>query len=208
MTAEEWELVATELDHGFQGGFGQSGPDDAAGAAQEAVYRRHLGELEAETVTAAIALVLQDGQEWLPKPGQLLAAVRRLQPGASSVPFAVAWATVQAALRKAYVHPDTGTAEELQRAERLFVQAVDAVAGEAAARWAAARGRRGLGQERVDDQDHGGAVLHRLEQEYARFAAQVQEDGKVGLALQRVGRGELARGPVRLDVSRMIGDGS
>lgn len=206
MTAHEWAAFAAELGHAFRGGFGPTGPDDTNGAAQEATYAHHLAGLDYDVAAAAVALLVEDGQVFLPTPGELREAVRRVTH-ASSAPFAEAWRLIGRELRRHYVHPDTSTPEQLGEADRAFVAAVAEHVGEGAARWAQARGRLGLGMEAVDG-EHAGAVRHRLEGEYSTFVAQAEEDRRVGLAIARAERAALTTGrpsgPRRLDPAEAL----
>lgn len=208
MNPAEWAAFALELDHAFRGDFGPQSEDDAAGAAQEATYVRHLGGLDYETACAAVALLVEDGQVFLPSPGEVRGAVRRVT-STPAAPFAEVLVELGRAHRRNYVHPDTGTARQHAEAERAIVAHVAETCGEGAARWVQARGVRSIGGEAIEG-EHGGAVRHRLEGEYSTFAEQAAEDSKVGLALERAERatltaGERPAGPRRLDAAAALG---
>lgn len=195
MTGPEWAAFALELDQTFKGDFGPRSEQDAAGAAQEASYIGHFGDVDYGVAVAALHLLVRDGQVWLPTPGELFHAVERIQLGRGVLPrepeFAAVWTAVSALI----VRHATDTTDV------AFVAAVSKRCGEGAARWAQARGRRALGLEQSEG-DHRGPVLHRLEQEYQRFAAAAKEDQKVGAAIERAGRrtelGAGGDGPRRL----------
>lgn len=194
MTDPEWAAFAAELGHAFRGGFGPTDPTDAQGAAQEATYRRHLGELPYPLATAALALLVEGGQVWLPVVGEIRAAVQRLtvRPAPS---FDVAWR----AFTSAY---DRGgdTAEIVERVGRD--------AGEGAARWVAARSPQALAHEQTAG-EHAGPVRHRLALEYATYVERASEDGRVGRALERAQRAQLPAGerPTlrRVDTTKVLG---
>jgi hypothetical protein len=180
MTPQEWAAFAAELRHSFVGDFGPTGPHDTDGAAQEAVYRRHFGGLDYDVTSAAVALLVNDGRVHLPRPGELRAAVRRVTE-ASSLPFAEVWEIL------------TDAAMRHRGASADVVAIVSRECGEGAARWVAARGVGDLMHEPVNG-EHGGAVRHRLEAEFASFVAQAEEDGRVGRAIEQAQRQQIGRG--------------
>lgn len=198
MTAQEWAAFAAELDHVFRGDFGPKGPDDADGQAQEASYFRHLGGLDYDVASAAVALLIEDGQEWLPAPGKLREAVRRVIR-ASSAPFAQVWREF------------TVTYARHRGDEEAIVRRIAERCGEGAARWVQTRGPSQLALEPVhgdgaEGRPSGGAVRRRLEAEYGGFVEQAEEDERVGLALERVRRPALGeRGPRRMDAADVLG---
>lgn len=180
LTDAEWAAFAAELGHAFRGGFGPTHPTDAQGAAQEATYRRHLGDLDYAVATAAVALLVEDGKVWLPVVGEIRAAVQRLtvRPAPS---FDVAWQAFTTAYR------------EHQCSDPALVERVAELAGEGAARWVAARTPQALAMEPTEG-EHAGPVRHRLSLEYAAYVAQASEDGRIGRAIERARRLELTSG--------------
>jgi hypothetical protein len=174
----EWTAFEELLDQGFQG----------FDPARMNTYRTLLGDVPFDTVSAALRLLVADGKWACPMPGEVMDAARRVS-GVSEVdapPFEEAWRGITLLLLPAS-RGDTS----LQRA----VKAVAENVGEGAARWVAARGT-GLMMELTEHPDHGGAVRHRLAQEYDRYCQQAAEDGKRGLALESAERAQLgAAGP-------------
>lgn len=204
MTEREWALVALELDHTFRGDFGAKAEDDDSGKVQEAAYRDRFGGMDYATVRAALSLLVDEGQVWLPMPGELMKAVRRIEQRRTP-PFAEALDRVLELARstrparpgyRGFVEAGVRASRSRDResdADERFVAAVAAELGEGPARWAQARGRRELLGEDLGG-EHGGAIRHRLEQEFAGFVEAAEEDRKVGLALERVRRAALESG--------------
>lgn len=191
MTDPEWEAWTLELAASFKGTFGQQDDTDTAGRAQELAYRTHFAEFDYDVMVAAVALLVHDGQVFMPAPGELMSAVRRVL-SASSLPFADVWRVFEDAYGR---HRDSDPA---------IVAMIAEACGEGAARWIQARGSAALAREALHDPDHGGKVRHRLEAELATYVEQAQEDRKVGLALQRArGRAALDPGAKRRGLRRV-----
>lgn len=204
MNDREWALVALELDHTFRGDFGAKAEDDDSGKVQEAAYRDRFGGMDYATVRAALSLLVDEGQVWLPMPGELMKAVRRIEQRRTP-PFAQALNRVLELARdtRPVRRPYSGFVDAIARrslageadreADARFVARVSEELGEGAARWALSRGRRGILEEDVDD-EYNGARRNRLEEEYTAFVKVAAEDEKVGLALERVRRAALESG--------------
>lgn len=206
MTDGEWAAFAVELEHVFRGDFGPRHADDATGAAQEGAYRLHLGSVPYDVAAAAIALLLERGQVWLPKVGELRAAIAAVERP-PAVPFVEAFAIFRRAYGRHAVHPDVASPAQRRAADVAIIEDVQRVAGEGAARWVHARGPLALAMEPTGG-EHGGAVLHRLEREYDACVERAREDRRRGVALERARRvaalGSGGDGPRRLDAARAV----
>ena len=172
MTGEEFGRFVLEVNATFRGEkIGAESPDDADGAARLAAYRVHLGGLEYETATAAIRLLVEGGQVFVPAAAEVVVAARRLE--APSAPgWAQAWPMIERSLRR----DDPDMLPEIVRA---FVVSY---------------GSKRLGHEPVNDPLHGGAVLARIGKDYDRFVEDFEDGQRTGRALgQGTARGELRR---------------
>jgi hypothetical protein len=226
VTEQEWDAFTLELAQSFRGTFGQQHGDDANGRAQEVVYRSHFAAVDYDVMVAAVALLVQDGQVFVPAPGELMPAVRRVLQR-TRAPFAEVLRGVLALTGEYRPVPPPypgrawGPGERAAAARaaevdahRRLVAAVSDRYGEAAARWVDARGAAELRGEELDG-EYAGAVRHRLEQELAEFTAQAEEDGKVGLALARaqraagaIGSGQERRGLRRVSMGEITAGGA
>lgn len=204
MTAQEWAAFALELEHTFRGTFGPAGPDDADGSAQEAAMRRHVAGEDYDVASAALALLVEDGQVFMPTAAEVRAAVRRVTTR-SRAPFAEVLRVFGRSYSRHRRALDAGRITRLEL-EREVVRDVVADCGEGAGRWIVARTAQALALEPVEG-EHAGAVRHRLEGEYSTFAERAEEDQRVGLALERAGRPELGRGrgPRQLNPAATLG---
>ncbi len=170
MNDGRWAEYVSELELAFEGSLGEMG---------EKVYRQHLGDMDYDLARAALSLLVADGQKWLPKPGEVMAAAQRVV-GPRRVPWGEAWPAIVHAMRHA---DDVEVVREVAR-----------TCGEGAARFVH---RHGVGRLRVEPTEHpewGGAALRRLQVEYEDTCDAVREDGKVGLALAQADRAALAAG--------------
>lgn len=199
MTEQEWEAWTLELAASFKGTFGPQDPEDTAGHAQLLAYRTHFATVDYDVMVAAVALLVQDGQVFMPAPGEVMVAGRRVLQR-TRAPFAEVLRGVLALAGEHRPVPPAYPGRAWRQGEKRaadaaaaadahsrFVAAVAERFGEPAARWADARGRDELRGEPLDG-EHGGAVRHRLEEEFAEFVLQADEDMKVGLALTRAHR--------------------
>lgn len=197
MTAQEFADFCAEVDNTFNGDL----TDDKA-----KVFWRHVADLDVSLARAAVNLLVEQGQVWMPTPGEMRAAVRMLvAPGAP--PFSEAWPVIAAALdrhggRTRYAE----SPEAARRARTALVAEVAAQLGEGPARWVERTMGR-LMREPVNDPEHGGKVIGRLGKEYEESCRQTAEDGQVGLALERAGARSLGDGRPslrRLDPVRLV----
>lgn len=192
MTGPEWAMFMLELEATFKGKLGPDSNDDAAGVAQETVFVRHFAGEPQDVMLAAVALLVQDGQVWMPLPGDLASALRRVR-GRSVVPFAEVMREFDAAVRRRRL-PQPHQGRDVWAAfERGVVEDVGNACGEGAARWVATRSARLLCEEqRVGE--WAGPVADRLSKELAEFVGIAREDGRVGVALSRAGMREVGAG--------------
>jgi hypothetical protein len=175
VTAAEWGTFASVLELTFKG-------DELADPEAEAAYQAQLGGLDVGLAEAAVNLLVEDGQTWMPMPGEFMAAARRLErPDAP--PWSEAWPVVRRAMAR---HALALTNGRRPAALEALVADVDEQLGEGPARWVGRTWERLL-REPVNDPDVGGAVLKRLGDEYAEACRQAAEDRRAGLALERAG---------------------
>lgn len=175
MDRREAVLFCQEVDATFRGELTEP---------QEAALRRHLADVELAEARAALGLLVEDGQVFVPVASEVLGAVRRLRGEARALPWAEAWPVITEGLRR-YARTDRSPEKR-----RLLVEAVGRRCGEGAARFVQSCGPDRLLMEPVDG-EHGGAVLHRLRQDYEACCGQAREDGRVGRALEAARRLEL-----------------
>ena len=194
MTGREWATFASMLECTFEGELDEL---------TEAAMRRHLGDLEAAHADAAVALLVEDGQVFLPKPGEMLRAARRVERP-EAPPWSEAWPVIARVMLR---HGQALGNGHRREALIAIAEEVERDLGEGPARWVVRCADR-LRVEPVNDPDVGGAVVKRLGDEYREACNQAAEDRKVGLALERARcAGELAAGrPAmrRLDPRRLL----
>lgn len=171
MTGEEFAQFVLEVNATFRGDkIGPVSGGDVLGAARDTAYRVHLGGLDYGTAQAAIRLLLEDGQVFVPAVAEVLAAARRTsEPRTPS--WLEAWPLIERSLRRD--DPDL-----LPDVVREFVVHY---------------GSHRLGHEPVNDPVHGGAVLARIGKDFDRFVEDYRDGQRIGRALDPVSRGQLRR---------------
>lgn len=186
MTSEEFGKFVLEINATFRGEkIGPASDDDAEGAARGAAYQLHLGAMDYADAQAAIRLLVQDGQVFVPAPAEVIAATRRVsQPAVAS--WLEAWPVIQRHITR-----------RRGRSVNDTLWAINDDIGEIPARFVKHYGVDRLALEEVDDADHGGAVRRRLEQAYDRFVEDYLDGVRVHAAL------EPGSGPRRLDLARL-----
>ncbi|MDO8209273.1 hypothetical protein [Conexibacter sp. CPCC 206217] len=180
MTSREWQLIAVVLENCWKGEW-----DEARAAA----YFVLLEPFDAADVERALHVLVRNGSPFIPAVAELVSAI---EAGArAAVPtWPEAFHHLRRLLPRHARDHDAGL-RALEQVHPLLASFV------------AAYGWRRLALEPVEDPDHGGAVLRRIELTYADHVARQQERERHGIALETVRRRRLA-GPRRLDAAALM----
>jgi hypothetical protein len=149
MTGEEWAFICHHLELCFAGDW----DDDRAEA-----YESFLGELPAEAVSGAIAVLAESGQRFIPSVGEILGVLDKAN---GPPPFDRAWSLVSRALARAGAWHDRTVAEHALSSQHPAVLA-----------WVQDYGYERLQREEVNDPQYGGAIMHRLSKSYSEHCAE------------------------------------
>jgi len=149
MTEDQWAAICLHLELCFAGEW----DDDKADA-----YAEFLGRLPCEAVTAAIAVLAENGQRWIPTVGEILGVLDR---ASAPPPFDKAWAYIARALASWGAWHDRAVAERALQGQHPAV--LD---------WARTYGWERLQREEINSPEHGGAIMYRLAKSYAEHCAE------------------------------------
>lgn len=180
MTSREWQLIAVVLENCWKGEW-----DEARAAA----YFVLLEPFEAAEVERALHVLVRNGSPFIPAVAEIVTAIEAA--GRTGVPT---WPEAFRHLRRLLPRHARDQAAGLDACEAVHPLLASFVA---------AYGWRRLALEPVDDPDHGGAVLRRLELSWQEHVERSQERERHGLAAAAVSRQRLA-GPRRLDVAALL----
>lgn len=150
MTDDEWATIVLWMEKVFGGDL----TDERAG-----VYAHFFKDRARDEVMHGIDVLVLNGAKWLPKPGELVEAMRPALPT-----FTEAWARVLPFLNDAPYRKDSET-----------IRLVTEACGELIGGWVAMYGPKRLANEPCNDDRAGGATMHRIEQSYKDAIANSQQ---------------------------------
>ncbi|ADB50184.1 hypothetical protein [Conexibacter woesei] len=180
MTPREWQLIAVVIENCWKGEW-----DDARSAS----YFILLEPFDAADVERALHLLVRGGSPFIPAVAEIVTAIESGRRVAAPT-----WHEALGHIRRVLPRHTRDHAAGITAFERI---------DPLLASFVATYGWRRLALEPVDDPDHGGAVLRRLEHAYDAHVARQLERERHGLALEMVERRRLA-GPRRLDVAALL----
>lgn len=180
MTSREWQVIAVVLENCWKGEW-----DEARAAA----YYVLLEPFDATDVERALHVLVRNGSPFIPAVAEIVTTIEAT--GRAHVPT---WPEALRQLRRL-----------LPRHSRDLDAGLEALAAvhPLLASFVAEYGWRRLALEPIEDPDHGGAVLRRLELSWREHVERRQERERHGIALETVRRRRLA-GPRRLDAAALL----
>jgi hypothetical protein len=194
MDDDEWRGVCLLMERGFKGDLGV--PD-------RKVYRQFIGKFDSEIVIAALHKLVEQGQVWLPKAGEIVAAIRALQAEADGGPVP-SWTEALRMLRRGHAarvgYFDSNadkTATVLAWHEKHGHPVV-------AAFYRAEGGYERFSNLGLDDPEHGGAREHLLSERWREFVDVAQVRLENGHALVSAGARPAIEGPRRLSATAFL----
>lgn len=171
LTPARWKLLAAMIDNLW--------PATDFTPEAEAAYFAVLAEFSAEDVQAAVKAQLEHGQPFAPSCAQILASVREVQTTPlPSFDAVFGWCQV--------------AAQRWSDNERIALHWL-MTQSEIAAGWVAEYGWKRFCHEPVGG-DHGGAVLHRMEQSWKNYAERQGQIVRSEHAREGIGGVRAARG--------------
>lgn len=165
MTDQEWDAIASLLEHGWPGGFSEEAGD---------AYRVFLATRDAGAVLAALQRLVQRGGTFRPSAAEIVAA---LDPDPGRPTFEEAYAALFGPRGVVHARPDEAAMERAERvhpylAAFVRVQGLDRL--------------RTIG---VDDPDYGAIERHRLREAWDRNVEACDGRVREGRALSALGQG-------------------
>jgi hypothetical protein len=188
MRLDEWLPIAAVLENGWRHA-GEPWDDAKANA-----YFVLLADFDAAEVERALHLLVRNGSPFVPAVAEIVTAIESGRR--AGVPT---WPEALGLIRKAIVrHGRTGQ----DRGVAMLSDAHPLVAS-----FAATYGWSRLCGEPIDDPDHGGAVLRRLEVAYTEHVERMRDRERQGIAIEAVSRRSLS-GPRKLDAAALLPGGA
>jgi len=182
MQQREWDLIAVVLENCWRGDWDEL----RAGA-----YFTLLEPYDTADIERAVRVLAQNGSPFLPTVPEIISAIKGAAD--SSVPtWPEALTAIRGAIRRHGRFRGQLGVEQLERRHPMI------------ASFAAAYGWERLCGEPVDDPDHGGAVLRRLEISYGEHVERQQDREANGLAIAAGERRTLTGGPRRTNPAELL----
>jgi hypothetical protein len=188
MTSDEWLVVSGKMADWFTGDFGLK--------VRESYGQVLMKRFTRNQVVAACELLLERGQVFLPKPGEIIQAVRELED--SPLPsWSEAWSWIGKAIRRG--GRVGGTWPRKEEAALAFLEEHDLAI---VARFMQSEGYVTLATTEYGDPDYGPLRVREVEQHWNDFVGVAKERLERGLALQTVRRGTV--GPSKLSEAALL----
>lgn len=176
MNGRDWDAICHILSGAYKGDFTESKAN---------IYRQFLIKYDRAEMEAAMLILSERGQVFLPTPGELIAAI-----GLVSRVEAPDFTTAMRFIRRIGKYPD----------DTKFVRWLEEACHPIVAAWVSDFGVRNIRYEEVDDPDYGGLILRRWRHSYDQYVAH----GKTNEQIQRALNGHAHPGVKRLSTASAL----
>jgi hypothetical protein len=191
VTDDEWDGCCFLMEQAFKGDMDEDKRD---------AYRVFLEKFSSEQVVAALQVLAEESEPWLPAVPEIVQACRKLEQAdhGGEVP---GWAEVYPMLIRA-LHVHVGYFESDAEKTATCVAWLEKNSHPVVAKFFEAQGYDRLSRMEVDDPEHGALRQKDLREMWEQFVEVAKQRLATGLALQSVGR--RACGPRSLDQAALL----